>query len=106
MREQGITRREASRLILLGGCGLAWPHVPPWFAIGSEQQQSGRSAELEKVLERVRRQHQLPGLAAAVVSGTRATVSGVTGVRRWSSDSKLELKDRFHIASCTKSWTA
>lgn len=58
------------------------------------------------VLERVRREYELPGLAAAVVSGTRGIVSGVTGVRRWRSQSNIQLEDRFHIASCTKSWTA
>ena len=58
------------------------------------------------VLEGVRREYELPGLAAAVVSSTRGIVSGVTGVRRWRSQSNIQLEDRFHIASCTKSWTA
>lgn len=58
------------------------------------------------VLERIRREYELPGLAAAVVSGTRGIVSGVTGVRRWRSQSNIQLEDRFHIASGTKSWTA
>jgi CubicO group peptidase (beta-lactamase class C family) len=107
MRDQGITRREASRLMVLGGCWLAWPHLGASCTSGAEQPQQSRSAgELEMVLERVRRRHDLPGLAAAVVSGTRATVSAATGVRRWSSQSKIEPEDRFHIASCTKSWTA
>jgi CubicO group peptidase (beta-lactamase class C family) len=106
MRDQGITRREASRLVVAGVCGLAWPHVGACFSIGSEQQRSRRSSELEMVLERVRREYELPGLAAAVVSGTRGIVSGVTGVRRWRSQSNIQLDDRFHIASVTKSWTA
>ncbi len=106
MRDKGITRREANRLIVLGGCGLAWPHLGAWFTAGSEQQRPRRSAELETVLERVRHEHQLPGLAAAVVRGTGGTVSGVTGVRRWGRQSKIQMQDRFHIASCTKSWTA
>lgn len=92
--------------MVLGACGLAWPQGAAWFTTPSEQQRSRRSAELEKVLERVRHQHRLPGLAAAVVRGTRGIVSAVTGVRRWSGESKIQLADRFHIASCTKSWTA
>ena len=75
-----MTRRDASHLMVLGGCALAWPHVSGCFTVGSEQQQSPRR-ELVTVLERVRRQHGLPGLAAAVVSGTRAIASGITGIR-------------------------
>ena len=92
--------------MVAGICGLALPHVGACSAIGSEQQRSRRSPELEMVLERVCREHELPGLAAAVVSGTRGIVSGVTGVRRWRSQSNIQLEDRFHIASVTKSWTA
>jgi CubicO group peptidase (beta-lactamase class C family) len=33
-------------------------------------------------------------------------MSGVAGVRRWRDEARLQLDDRFHIASCTKSWTA
>ena len=91
--------------MVAGVCGLAWPHVGACFTIGSEQQRSRRSPALEIVLERVRREYELPGLAAAV-SGTRGIVSGVTGVRRWRSQSNIQLEDRFHIASVTKSWTA
>ncbi len=92
--------------MVLAGSGLASPHVAAWFTVASEQQRSRRSPELELVLERVRRKHELPGLAAAVVRGTRGTVSGVTGVRRWGGQARIQLEDRFHIASCTKSWTA
>ena len=106
LRGQGITRRETIRLMGLGGCGLLWPHGSACIAAGPDYQQSESSAELEMMLEGARRRHQLPGLAAAIVSGTRATVSGVTGVRRWGQQAKIQLEDRFHIASCTKSWTA
>jgi CubicO group peptidase (beta-lactamase class C family) len=107
MDDHSITRREATRLLVAGGLGVAWPQFVAWFTEGAYQQRSSRrSVELEAVLERHRRQQELPGLAAAVVNGTRGIVSGVTGVRRWGSQSKIELSDRFHIASCTKSWTA
>ena len=62
--------------------------------------------ELQELLEAVRREHELPGLAAAVVRGARGTVSAVTGLRRLGSQAKIQPEDRFHIASCTKSWTA
>jgi CubicO group peptidase (beta-lactamase class C family) len=106
MRDQDITRRDACRRILLGGCVLPFVGAGAWSSVGSNQQRSRRFGELEALLERVRREHELPGLAAAVVTGARGTVSAVTGVRRWGHQAKLQLDDRFHIASCTKSWTA
>ncbi len=91
---------------MLGGAGLVWPEAHAWFRDRSARQRSERSADLEAVLEPARREHELPGLAAAVVRGTRGIVTGVTGVRRWGGQSRLHIDDRFHIASCTKSWTA
>jgi CubicO group peptidase (beta-lactamase class C family) len=106
MRDQVISRRNACRRMLLSSCALPFVGGSAWYTIGSDQQSSPRSSELEALLERVRRAHELPGLAASVVKGTRGTVSAVTGVRRWGDQVKLQLHDRFHIASCTKSWTA
>jgi CubicO group peptidase (beta-lactamase class C family) len=103
MRDQEMTRRDACRRLVLGGCALNFVDA---LADGSDQQQSGGSRHLEALLERVRRQHYLPGLAAAVVSGARGTMTAVTGVRGWRDQTELQLRDRFHIASCTKSWTA
>jgi CubicO group peptidase (beta-lactamase class C family) len=61
---------------------------------------------LEQILDRIRAQHKLPGLAAAAVVGGKVVASGVTGVRRQGAPEKIEPDDRFHIASCTKSMTA
>src|SRR5918999_2893711 len=106
MNDRVITRRDATRLLMLGGCALAWPAIGASFGLGSQEPLRRRSETLKRILERVRRQHELPGLAAAVVYGTRSIVSAVTGVRRWRHRSNIQLADRFHIASCTKSWTA
>lgn len=92
--------------MVLGGLGVCGPRVDGWFRFGPEQPRSARSPELETVLERVCREHELPGLAAAVVRGTHGMVSGVIGVGRLSNQARIRLEDRFHIASCTKSWTA
>jgi CubicO group peptidase (beta-lactamase class C family) len=91
--------------VVLGGCGLAWTFLGGRLAFASGQAHS-QVAELEEVLERARRRHDLPGLAAGVVNGTRQIVSGVAGVRVWGAEPRLHRDDRFHIASCTKSWTA
>src|SRR5262245_13713414 len=104
--EERITRCEASRRLAMAGCALLWPRAGAWCDDGTDRPQARGSAELEAVLERARRRHELPGLGAAIVSGTRPTVSGVVGVRRWGHPAPIQLEDRFHIASCTKSWTA
>jgi CubicO group peptidase (beta-lactamase class C family) len=105
MHDGSMTRRHAGRLMVLAGCGLASSHVTARFADGSHSQLSRRQ-DLDALLERICREHQLPGLAAAVVSSSRGTVGAVAGVRRWGSPAKIQIDDRFHIASCTKSWTA
>jgi CubicO group peptidase (beta-lactamase class C family) len=64
------------------------------------------NAELEKTLQTTLAKHGLPGLAAAVVRGGDVESAAVAGVRRLGHPDPLELDDRFHIASCTKSMTA
>lgn len=66
----------------------------------------GLPLDLEFVLERIRERHGLPGLAAAIVRQGDIVASAAVGVRRMGSADRLELHDRFHIASCTKSMTA
>jgi CubicO group peptidase (beta-lactamase class C family) len=63
-------------------------------------------ADLGTTLDRIRKEHGLPGLAAAIVRGGEVTDSAVAGFRRLGQTERLELDDRFHIASCTKSMTA
>jgi CubicO group peptidase (beta-lactamase class C family) len=105
MFKSRITRREASRLIAFGGWGCVWSNScvssrtePPPATSATES--------FERILELTRTKHKLPGLAAAVVCGDKIAASGVTGVRRYGTSNKLDLDDRFHLASCTKSMTA
>ena len=58
------------------------------------------------LLAKVRADHQLPGIAAAVVRGDRVVAEGVAGVRRIGAEDKVTLDDRFLIGSCTKRMTA
>jgi CubicO group peptidase (beta-lactamase class C family) len=62
--------------------------------------------DLEQKLEEIRTRHGLPGLAAVVVRSGKVVSSGMAGVRRMSTGDPLQIDDRFHIASCTKSLTA
>jgi CubicO group peptidase (beta-lactamase class C family) len=62
--------------------------------------------DLSDLLERTRKDHRLPGMAAAVVRGDQIAAEGVAGVRRVGTDDKITLDDRFAIGSCTKRMTA
>lgn len=106
MRETGITRRDATRLITLGGLSFVWPGgcAPPQTQ--PHPSAGPASGALQRILESARTQNRLPGLAAAVAREGKVAASGVTGVRRQGAADKIEPGDRFHIASCTKSMTA
>jgi CubicO group peptidase (beta-lactamase class C family) len=67
---------------------------------------SQEGADLGATLERIRNAHGLPGLAAAIVRFGQIEASAVVGFRRLGHPDRLQLDDRFHIASCTKSMTA
>jgi CubicO group peptidase (beta-lactamase class C family) len=99
-----------------------FPTMPEWLVLlslwvmaaascgGPLSQSTERAAPqpetLGQRLERIRAQHDLPGLAAALVQGGKPVSSAVAGVRSLGTGARLQLEDRFHIASCTKSMTA
>lgn len=87
--------------ILLASCADA----PPQFRAQSSTALAP-GLDLKRRLERVRLEHDLPGLAAGVVRGGDVLASAVVGVRRIGTSDSLRVDDRFHIASCTKSMTA
>jgi CubicO group peptidase (beta-lactamase class C family) len=62
--------------------------------------------DLEPLLEPIRQKYQLPGLAAAVARVDRVVAAGAVGVRAVGKEARIELTDRFHIGSCTKTMTA
>jgi CubicO group peptidase (beta-lactamase class C family) len=62
--------------------------------------------DLGELLEVIRKEHGLPGIAAAAVRGDRTVAEGVAGVRRIGGEDKIALDDRFGMASCTKRMTA
>lgn len=61
---------------------------------------------LDGLLEPIRAAHRMPALAGAFVRGSDVAAIGATGVRRAGADDRVQLHDRFHIGSCTKSMTA
>lgn len=64
------------------------------------------AGSLEARLERIRQEHNVPALAAAVVRGGEMTEIGAVGVRKVGDDTPVTAADRFHVGSVTKSMTA
>jgi CubicO group peptidase (beta-lactamase class C family) len=62
--------------------------------------------DLTPLLEPIRQKYQLPGLAAAVARTDGVIAAGAVGVREVGKEAKVQLRDRFHIGSCTKTLTA
>jgi CubicO group peptidase (beta-lactamase class C family) len=62
--------------------------------------------DIGPMVEEVRDQFGLPGLAAAVVRGDQRIAEGVAGVRRVGAPERITLDNRFAMASCTKRMTA
>ena len=71
------------------------------FTSGAAEKES-----IDRLLELIRKTHDLPALAAAVVQGGRTVAIGAVGVRKYGETVKVTTADQFHIGSCTKSMTA
>ncbi len=63
-------------------------------------------SSLDSELSIVRAKYHVPALACAVIRGDRIVAMGAVGVRVAGRSDPIELSDRFHIGSCTKSMTA
>jgi CubicO group peptidase (beta-lactamase class C family) len=62
--------------------------------------------DLAGLLEPIRQKYEVPGLAAAVARTNGVIAAGAVGVREVGKDARIQLRDRFHIGSCTKTLTA
>jgi CubicO group peptidase (beta-lactamase class C family) len=61
---------------------------------------------LKALLNRIVTNHKLPGLAAAVMTGSEITASAVAGVRKIGDPALIQSDDLFLIGSCTKRMTS
>lgn len=61
---------------------------------------------LPELVETVRADTHAPGMAVAVVRGGKVVDQAVAGVRELKKPERVELGDRFHIGSVTKSFTS
>jgi CubicO group peptidase (beta-lactamase class C family) len=57
-------------------------------------------------LETIRKKHDLPALAVAVVKDGKICDRAAVGVRKYGDPTPVTMNDQFHIGSCTKSMTA
>jgi CubicO group peptidase (beta-lactamase class C family) len=88
----------------LGSTLLVTPCGPLTAAVRAGEREAPR--DLGDLLEAIRKEQGVPGLAAAAVRGDRVVAEGVAGVRRVGEDDRITLEDRFSLASCTKPMTA
>lgn len=66
----------------------------------------GNVSSLNAMLESVRQEHQVPGMAAAVVRGNQLVAAGAVGLRQLNSDAVVTLDDKFHHGSISKPMTS
>ena len=97
-------------LILLGfacmGFLLACARPTPYDVIPAPVTQESGDADLAKLLNSIRFEERLPGLAAVIIFDGKLHSVAAVGVRETGTDNWLTVNDKFLIGSCTKSFTA
>ncbi len=61
---------------------------------------------ISEILGPLRKEYQLPALAAAVVKDNQLVAVGAVGYRKSGCPKRVSVDDKFHIGSCTKAMTA
>lgn len=64
------------------------------------------SEELVAKLEDIRKDHEMPALAAAAMRHGKLVINVATGVRKQGDPTLVTTDDKWHLGSCTKSMTA
>jgi CubicO group peptidase (beta-lactamase class C family) len=64
------------------------------------------SKDVSALLAPIIKQHDIPGMAAAVVQDGEVVAVGVAGVRTRGKPDKITVADRFHLGSDSKAFTA
>jgi CubicO group peptidase (beta-lactamase class C family) len=62
--------------------------------------------QINDLLEPIRKKHDLPALAGAIVNNKGLVAVGAVGVRKRDTESAVTVEDKFHIGSDTKAMTA
>lgn len=103
-----IKRRLA--LILLGFAFIRYLSAcatsPPYDAIPAPVTQESGDSDLAELLNSIRLEERLPGLAAAIIVDGKLHSAAAVGVREAGTNNWLTVKDKFLIGSCAKAFTA
>ena len=84
--------------VALALASLSWPCMAQSPGVLDSQ-------SLAAVLEEIRAKHDVPALAAAIVTDSGPVLVEVAGVRKRGDRTKAEKNDMFHLGSCTKAFT-
>ena len=97
-------------LILLGvvcvGFLLSCKSTPPYKVIPAPVTQESGDTELAELLNSIRLEERLPGLAAAIIVDGKLYSAAAVGVRETGTKNWLTVNDKFLIGSCAKAFTA
>jgi CubicO group peptidase (beta-lactamase class C family) len=103
-----INRRLA--LILIGfvciGFILACATSPPYDAIPAPVTQDSGDTDLAELLNSIRLEERLPGLAAAIIVDGKIHSMAAVGTRKIGTENWVTVNDKFMIGSCGKAFTA
>lgn len=85
---------------------IACATPPPYKAIPAPVNKDSGETELAEVLNSIRLEERLPGLAAAIIGDGRIYSSAAVGVRKTGTKNWLTVNDKFLLGSCEKAFTA
>ena len=85
---------------------LACEESPPYDAIPAPVTKESGDTSLAELLNSIRLEERLPGLAAAIIVDGRLHSAAAVGVRETGTKNWLTVNDKFLIGSCAKAFTA
>jgi len=106
----GMNIKNRLALILLGivcvGLLLSCISTPPYKVIPAPVTQESGDTDLAELLNSIRLEERLPGLAAAIIVDGKLYSAAAVGVRESGTKNWLTVNDKFLIGSCAKAFTA
>jgi len=78
----------------------------PAFGLGQTAPATVDDPRIKEILEPLRQKHNLPAMAAALVTGQGLEIAGAVGVRKAGTDVPVTIEDLWHLGSDTKAMTA
>ena len=85
---------------------LACATSPPYDAIPAPVTQESGDTDLAELLNSIRLEERLPGLAAAIIVDGKIHSTAAVGTRKLGTENWVTVNDRFMIGSCGKAFTA